>query len=98
MSDSLTLAMIEQKTGVPMVRLRYIADSEILPGNRLQKAAAPRRPGRGVTRHFLPSEALGMVIANALVTSAAVCEESIDHPTTLRKNVSSTTAQYTLPS
>lgn len=67
MADSFTLATIEQRTGVPLVRLRYIADSEILPGNRPVKDAAPRRPGRGVTRRFVPSEAFGMVIALQLL-------------------------------
>jgi hypothetical protein len=41
---------------------------------------------------------LAMAIPSALVTSAAVWLESIDQPTTLREKVSSTTAQYTLPS
>jgi hypothetical protein len=39
-----------------------------------------------------------MAIDSALVTNVAVCVESMEHPTTLRENVSSTTAQYTLPS
>jgi hypothetical protein len=34
----------------------------------------------------------------ALVTRAVLGAESIDHPTTRRDRVSSTTAQYTLPS
>ena len=34
----------------------------------------------------------------ALVTSAAVGDESIDQPTTRREYTSRTTAQYTLPS
>jgi len=69
MSNSLTLANLEARTGVPRVRLRYIADSEILPGNRVEKAAAPKRPGRGVARLFLPSEAFGMVIAIQLLNA-----------------------------
>ena len=39
-----------------------------------------------------------MAMLSALVTSAAVWLESIDQPTTRREKVSSTTAQYTLPS
>ena len=39
-----------------------------------------------------------MAMPNAFVTSVEVCDESIDHPTTRRLNVSRTTAQYTLPS
>jgi hypothetical protein len=39
-----------------------------------------------------------MAMLSALVTSAAVWLESIDQPTTRRENVSSTTAQYTVPS
>ena len=39
-----------------------------------------------------------IAIDKALVTSVAVWAASIDQPTTLRENVSSTTAQYTLPS
>jgi hypothetical protein len=39
-----------------------------------------------------------MAMPKALVTKAAVGEASIDHPTALRENVSSTTQQYTFPS
>jgi hypothetical protein len=39
-----------------------------------------------------------LAMARALVVSAAVGEASIDQPTTRRENVSTTTAQYTLPS
>jgi hypothetical protein len=39
-----------------------------------------------------------IAIPRALVTRAAVGDESIDQPTTLRLNTSRTTAQYTLPS
>jgi hypothetical protein len=35
---------------------------------------------------------------SVLTTRFAVCEESMDQPTTRRENASSTTAQYTLPS
>jgi len=76
MSESLTLADIERRTNVPMVRLRYIADSEILPGNRIQMQAAPRRPGRGVTRIFTPCEAFGMVIALQLL-DAGIRRETV---------------------
>jgi hypothetical protein len=76
MSDSLTLTDIGKRTGVPLVRLRYIADSEILPGNRIQTEAAPRRPGRGVTRTFTPCEAFGMVIAVQLL-DAGIRRESV---------------------
>jgi hypothetical protein len=41
---------------------------------------------------------LAIAIPRALLTSAAVWLESIDQPTTRREKVSSTTAQYTLPS
>jgi hypothetical protein len=41
---------------------------------------------------------LAIAIPSALVTSAGVWLESIDQPTTRSENVSSTTAQYTLPS
>src|SRR4051794_39685497 len=41
---------------------------------------------------------LSMAMPNAFVTSAEVGDESMDHPTTRREYVSSTTAQYTLPS
>jgi len=41
---------------------------------------------------------LSMAIPSAFVARAAEGDVSIDHPTTLRENVSSTTAQYTLPS
>jgi hypothetical protein len=36
---------------------------------------------------------VSIAIASALVTRAAVGEESIDHPTTRREKASSTTAQ-----
>jgi hypothetical protein len=76
MSDTLTLIDIEKRTGVPLVRLRYIADSEILPSNRIQIEAAPRRPGRGVTRTFTPCEAFGMVIAVQLL-DAGIRRETV---------------------
>jgi hypothetical protein len=52
----------------------------------------------GMHNHPGLGSRLAMAIPSALVTSAAVCEESIDHPMTRRENVSSTTAQYTFPS
>jgi hypothetical protein len=45
-----------------------------------------------------PADRLRMAMSRALVTSAAVCELSIDQPTTRREHASKTTAQYTLPS
>lgn len=76
MSRSLTLVDIKQRTGVPMVRLRYVADSDILPGNRVQLKASPRRPGRGITRYFTRCEAFGMVIALQLL-DAGVRRETV---------------------
>ncbi len=73
---SLSIVDIEKRTGVPRVRLRYIADSDILPGNRLQPESAPRRPGRGITRTFLRSEAFGMVIALQLL-DAGIRRETV---------------------
>lgn len=39
-----------------------------------------------------------MAMPRALTTRFAVCDESIDQPTTRREYASRTTAQYTLPS
>lgn len=51
-----TLVDIEQKTGAPVDRLRYVIDSGILPGRRNQK----RKQTRGVARTFGGFEAFGI--------------------------------------
>ena len=76
MQQSFTLADIEQLTGVPVDRLRYILDSRILPGSR--NSARPRivSPGRGVARRFLGIEAFGIVVA-VLMLDAGVKRETL---------------------
>lgn len=53
---SYTLADIEQNTGAPVDRLRYVIDSGILPGWRNHK----RKSTRGVARRFTGLEAFGI--------------------------------------
>jgi hypothetical protein len=65
--QSFTLADIEEKTALHAERLRYVVDSEILPGARNRHLFARSNYGRGVARRYLPLEAFGIVLAHLLL-------------------------------
>jgi hypothetical protein len=70
---SYTLADIEQKTGAPVNRLRYVIDSGILPGWRNQKG--PKN--RGVARTFGGWEAFAIALTVYLL-DAGVTRRTVE--------------------
>ncbi len=57
-----TLAEIAERAALPIERLRYVIDSDILPGRRHRKPrAGASNPGRGIPRAFTDHEALAIV-------------------------------------
>lgn len=79
MSDGLTLAEIAQRSGVPVNRLRYVIDSQVLPGNR--EGIVELRSGRGFTRAYTIFEAFGIVLTLVLLDNGlrrAVVKQILD--------------------
>jgi hypothetical protein len=62
-TEGFTLAEIAERAGLPIERLRYVVDAEILPGQRRSKSeTAARQPGRGIPRKFMALEAFSLVL------------------------------------
>jgi hypothetical protein len=60
---SYTLAEIADRAALPIERLRYAVDSEILPGSRrLKRGTGASNPGRGIPRTFTRGEAFALVM------------------------------------
>ncbi len=58
-----TLAEVAKRAGLPIERLRYVIDSDILPGRRHRKPGGDAsNPGRGIPRLFTPDEAFALVV------------------------------------
>jgi hypothetical protein len=62
MIKSFTLIAIEQSTGIPLERLRYVVDSRILPGWRSGRASFTTSHGRGTPRTFTPFSAFAIAV------------------------------------
>ena len=57
-----SLAEIAERAALPIERLRYVIDSDILPGRRHRKPrAGASNPGRGIPRAFTNDEAFALV-------------------------------------
>jgi hypothetical protein len=65
MNDLFTLAEIAKRAKVAVNRLRYVIDSEILPGNR--EGIVEWRSSQGVTRKYTSFEVFGIVLAVVLL-------------------------------
>lgn len=65
MNRSYTLADIEQKTGLSVNRLRYVIDTNFLPGWR----SLERSPTRGAARIFMGFEAFAIAISVFMLDS-----------------------------
>ena len=63
--DVFTLAEIASRAKVTVNRLRYVIDSDILPGNR--EGIVEWRSSQGVTRKYTTFEVFGIVLAVVLL-------------------------------